>query len=184
MEAAGAGCIAGPDDAEATGADAAGAAAAAGLASSFFGAGAEPAPEIWPSSAFTSTVSPSCATISARTPAAAAGTSIVTLSVSSSTSGSSAAIASPTFLNHFPMVASVTDSPSVGTRISVAMVSSSVDLQTLDFVFNSGWSSSEKLLQSSNPDQLPSASSRKAASCARCFDIRPVAGEAAAGRPA
>ncbi|MNV30479.1 hypothetical protein D3C71_1217500 [compost metagenome] len=29
----------------------------------------------------------------------------------------------------------------------------------------------------------PSASSRNAASCARCLDIRPVAGEAAAGRP-
>ena len=29
----------------------------------------------------------------------------------------------------------------------------------------------------------PSASSRRAASCARCFDIMPVAGEAAAGRP-
>jgi hypothetical protein len=28
---------------------------------------------------------------------------------------------SPTFLNHFPMVASETDSPRVGTRISVAM---------------------------------------------------------------
>jgi hypothetical protein len=50
------------------------------------------------------------------------GTSTVTLSVSSSTSGSSAAIASPTFLNHLPMVASVTDSPRVGTRISVAIV--------------------------------------------------------------
>src|SRR5262249_8477124 len=50
---------------------------------------------------------------------AGAGTSIVTLSVSSSTSGSSTATASPAFLNHLPMVASVTDSPSVGTRMSV-----------------------------------------------------------------
>ena len=54
-----------------------------------------------------------------HTPAAGAGTSIVTLSVSSSTSGSSTATASPGFLNHLPMVASVTDLPSVGTRISV-----------------------------------------------------------------
>src|SRR5438477_13103286 len=43
---------------------------------------------------------------------------MVTLSVSSSTSGSSTATASPAFLNQRPMVASVTDSPSVGTRIS------------------------------------------------------------------
>ncbi len=66
----------------------------------------------------TATVSPSLAAISASTPAAGAGTSIVTLSVSSSTSGSSTATASPGFLNQRPMVASVTDSPSVGTRIS------------------------------------------------------------------
>src|SRR5437899_11759124 len=56
--------------------------------------------------------------MSPSTPAAGAGTSIVTLSVSSSTSGSSTATGSPGFLNHLPMVASVTDSPSVGTRIS------------------------------------------------------------------
>ncbi len=87
---------------------------AAGLAAS------PPAP-IWPSSAPTPTVSPSLAVISDSVPAAGAGTSIVTLSVSSSTRGSSAAMASPTFLNHLPMVASVTDSPSVGTRISVAI---------------------------------------------------------------
>src|SRR5262249_670126 len=55
------------------------------------------------------------------TPEAGAGTSIVTLSVSSSTSGSSAATASPACLNHLPTVASVTDSPSAGTRISIAM---------------------------------------------------------------
>ena len=44
-----------------------------------------------------------------------------TLSVSSSTSGSSVAIVSPTDFIQRAMVASVTDSPSVGTRISVAM---------------------------------------------------------------
>src|SRR5262249_46158536 len=74
-----------------------------------------PAPSlIWPSSAPTATVSPSLAAMSPSTPAAGAGTSIVTLSVSSSTSGSSTATGSPGFLNHLPMVASVTDSPSVG----------------------------------------------------------------------
>ena len=61
--------------------------------------------------------------ISASTPAAGAGTSWVTLSVSSSTRGSSAATASPACLNHWPTVASTTDSPKVGTRISVAISS-------------------------------------------------------------
>ena len=93
-----------------------------------FGARLRRAPPslIWPSSAPTATVSPSLAAISASTPAAGAGTSIVTLSVSSSTSGSSAATASPGCLNQLPMVASVTDSPRVGTRISVAMIGSSL----------------------------------------------------------
>ena len=82
-----------------------------------------PAPSlIWPSKAPTATVSPSFAAMSPSTPAAGAGTSMVTLSVSSSTSGSSTATASPGFLNHLPMVASVTDSPRVGTRISAMIV--------------------------------------------------------------
>src|SRR6266550_7614995 len=74
---------------------------------------------ICPSNAPTATVSPSLAVISPSVPADGAGTSMVTLSVSSSTSGSSTATGSPAFLNQRPMVASVTDSPSVGTRISV-----------------------------------------------------------------
>src|SRR6187399_746900 len=100
----------------AAGGGAAGAAALAGAA-----AGLAPAAPsvICPSSAPTATVSPSLAAISPSTPAEGAGTSMVTLSVSSSTSGSSTATASPAFLNQRPMVASVTDSPSVGTRISV-----------------------------------------------------------------
>ncbi len=53
------------------------------------------------------------------TPAVGALTSSVTLSVSSSTSGSSALTASPGFLNHLATVASLTDSPSVGTLMSV-----------------------------------------------------------------
>ena len=85
-------------------------------------AGAATAPSlIWPSNAPTPTVSPFLAVISPSTPAAGAGTSSVTLSVSSSTSGSSTATASPGCLNHLPTVASVTDSPRVGTRMS-AMV--------------------------------------------------------------
>src|SRR5271156_5385619 len=96
---------------DATAGDAALAGAAAGFAA---------APSlICPSSAPTATVSPSLATMSPSVPADGAGTSIVTLSVSSSTNGSSTATVSPAFLNQRPMVASVTDSPSVGTRISV-----------------------------------------------------------------
>src|SRR5215475_890908 len=106
----------------AAGAGAAAGGGAAGLAAAGAAAAlaAPAAPSlIWPSSAPTATVSPSLAMISPSTPADGAGTSIVTLSVSSSTSGSSTATASPAFLNQRPMVASVTDSPSVGTRISV-----------------------------------------------------------------
>src|ERR1700675_3198690 len=108
--------------AAATGAGAAGGAAAgaAALAGAAAGLAAAPAPSlICPSNAPTATVSPSLAAISPRIPADGAGTSMVTLSVSSSTRGSSTATASPAFLNQRPMVASVTDSPSVGTRISV-----------------------------------------------------------------
>src|SRR5688500_6878286 len=75
-----------------------------------------------PRRAPTPTVSPSLTAIFSSRPAAGAGTSIVTLSVSSSTSGSSRATASPYFLNHWPTVASVTDSPRVGTLISSAIV--------------------------------------------------------------
>ncbi len=59
-------------------------------------------------------------TLEVNAPAAGAFTWSVTLSVSSSSSGSSALTASPGFLNQRPIVASVTDSPSIGTRISVA----------------------------------------------------------------
>src|ERR1700761_8639346 len=110
------------------GAAAGGGAAAAGLAGAAAGFAAAPAAPsvICPSSAPTATVSPSLAVISPKVPAEGAGTSIVTLSVSSSTNGSSTATASPAFLNQRPMVASVTDSPSVGTRISVMVSFSSL----------------------------------------------------------
>src|SRR5881398_3244220 len=50
------------------------------------------------------------------------GTSTVTLSVSSSSRGSSRLTASPSFLNHLEMVASVTDSPIAGTLISTVIL--------------------------------------------------------------
>src|SRR5262245_16402943 len=83
--------------------------------------GAAALPSIAPSTAPTATVLPCGTLISDSTPALGAGTSTVTLSVSSSTRGSSTATASPGFLNHCPTVASVTDSPSAGTVISMAM---------------------------------------------------------------
>src|SRR6185503_4381232 len=58
-------------------------------------------------------------------PAAGAGTSTVTLSVSSSRIGSSRATLSPSFLNQRATVASVTDSPIAGTLISMLIMSSS-----------------------------------------------------------
>src|ERR1700722_3929971 len=92
------------------------------LASALAGAdAAADADDTAPSNAPIDTVSPVWADTSDSTPGAGAFTSSVTLSVSSSTNGSSAFTASPRCLNHFPTVASVIDSPRVGTRISVAM---------------------------------------------------------------
>ena len=50
-------------------------------------------------------------------PAKGDGTSILTLSVSNSTKGSSESTSSPTCLSHLATVASVTDSPKDGTKI-------------------------------------------------------------------
>ena len=69
----------------------------------------------------TATVSPSATRISVRTPATGDGTSVSTLSVDTSNSGSSAATVSPIFLKKRVMVPSVTVSPSCGSVIS-AMV--------------------------------------------------------------
>ena len=93
-------------------------------AAAFAGAAVAPAApsSIDPSNAPTFTVVPAATEIDDSLPDAGAGTSTVTLSVSSSTMGSSAFTASPTFLNHFAIVASVTDSPRAGTRISLAIV--------------------------------------------------------------
>ena len=63
-----------------------------------------------PSKEPTLTVSPSLALIFPNTPLVGEGTSTFTLSVSSSTRGSSAVTLSPCDLSHFETVASVTDS--------------------------------------------------------------------------
>src|SRR5208337_3755095 len=110
-------------------AEGAGGIGAAGAGAAFGGAagggaaaGAAAPPDNWPSSAPIATVWPVSAVISLSTPAPGALTSSVTLSVSSSTRGSSARTGSPAFLNHLPTVASLIDSPRVGTRISIAML--------------------------------------------------------------
>ena len=56
-----------------------------------------------------------------KTPLVGEGTSTFTLSVSNSTNGSSADTVSPWDFNHFDTVASVIDSPSVGTVIFSAI---------------------------------------------------------------
>ena len=131
-------------------------AGASGFFSSLAGAGLPSPSARVARSASTPTVSPSCATISPSVPAVGLGTSTVTLSVSSSHSISSAATASPGFLNQVATVASETDSPKVGTRTSVLI----------------GYFPS-----------MVSAASTSASCCALCCLARPVAGEAAAGRP-
>ena len=69
----------------------------------------------------TLTVSPSFTDILPNTPLTGEGTSTLTLSVSNSTSGSSAVTFSPWDFNHFETVASVTYSPKFGTVIFSAI---------------------------------------------------------------
>ncbi len=81
--------------------------------------GADAAP-MDPSTAPTATVSSSPTVMDSRTPPAGAGISVSTLSVDTSSSGSSAATVSPTALSQRVTVPSVTLSPRAGMRISVA----------------------------------------------------------------
>ena len=78
------------------------------------------------SSAPTSTVSSSCTLISSRTPATGEGISVSTLSVETSSRGSSTATWSPGCFNQRVTVPSVTDSPSAGrvTEVAIAFLSS------------------------------------------------------------
>ena len=92
-----------------------GAGAAAGSAT------AEPAGAITASSVPTSTVSPSATRISATTPSPGLGTSVSTLSVEISSSGSSWAIASPGCFSHFVIVPSETETPICGITTSICV---------------------------------------------------------------
>jgi len=65
------------------------------------------------------TSSPSRWAMRSSTPALGAGTSTSILSVSSSTRGSPAATASPSFLSHRAIRASTTDSPTSGTTMLI-----------------------------------------------------------------
>ena len=67
------------------------------------------------------TVSPSAAMMRVRTPLTGEGTSMVTLSVTTSTSGSYFAILSPGLLSHWPMIPSTTDSPTWGRSMVMVM---------------------------------------------------------------
>ncbi len=82
---------------------------------------AEPAGAITASTVPTSTVSPSATRICATTPSPGLGTSVSTLSVEISSSGSSRAIASPSCLSHFVTVPSETETPIWGITTSTCV---------------------------------------------------------------
>src|SRR5438105_8818956 len=77
------------------------------------------------------TVSPSLARISRRIPDTGAGTSALTLSVSTSSIGSNSMIWSPGLTSHFEMVPSWTDSPSCGMTTRVVLPATSVRREVL-----------------------------------------------------
>ncbi len=127
-----------PEDAGCAGADsAAGSSAGASSAGAFSAAGADSSPASSPASPITassppiSTVSSSWATILTSTPAAGDGISVSTLSVETSSKGSSTSTVSPSCLSHRVTVPSVTLSPSAGIWTEKAM---SVDSSTVVFV--------------------------------------------------
>src|SRR5205823_11374373 len=113
---------------EGASASAAASAVAGSDGASSCGAGAPaPSPPMTASFVPTSTVCPSCTRISVSTPLPGAGTSVSTLSVEISSSGSSASTCSPCCLSHFVIVPSETETPICGittsTAVSVAMPS-------------------------------------------------------------
>src|SRR5436853_5828609 len=107
----------------------AGASSAAGVGASGSAASAagasEADPPIWPSFVPTSTVSPSWTRICVSVPDPGLGTSVSTLSVEISSSGSSASTCSPSCFSQRVIVPSETDTPICGittsTAVSVAM---------------------------------------------------------------
>ena len=108
------------------------------------------------SKASTLTVCPSLIITSSSLPDIGEGTSTVTLSVSNSHSISSDWTKSPGFLNHVATVASVTLSPSVGTRISIAITQPPSNSRASKIIFSC---------------------------CSLCWLAKPVAGDAEGGLP-
>src|SRR5438132_1084898 len=113
---AGAGCVAGPGASEAASLTEAAACCCFAGAGAAAAAGA-PATSIWAITAPTCTVSPWAAVILTSLPSKGEGISALTLSVITSTSGSSRLTKSPSFFSHLSTVPSVTDSPSWGILI-------------------------------------------------------------------
>ena len=172
---------------------AAGAGAVAGAAAAAGVAAATPSPASTVAIiAPTCTVSPTCTACCPITPATGEGTSTETLSVSRLAIGSSAATLSPGCLSHSPRVASVIDSPSVGTRTSVAILNLVIDAPAetgaterhapgLPAFFAAPPSRVRRI---SSRTLWPSASATSAPCSAWWRFISPVAGDAAAARPA
>ena len=124
--AAGAAGATGAAGAAATGSGAAGAGASTGAGAAGAGAGAPasfaaPMTASWPP---TGTVASSGAVISSSTPLAGAGISVSTLSVETSSRGSSACTVSPTAFSQRVTVPSVTLSPSWGMTTGVDILES------------------------------------------------------------
>ena len=89
------------------------------LAAASVGAAPAPSPEISASGVPTFTVSPSGTMILVMVPATSAGTSALTLSVTTSNSGSYCSTVSPSLTSQRSIVPSVTDSPSCGILMVV-----------------------------------------------------------------
>jgi len=89
-----------------------GSALGSGLAAAAAGAEGAPATSIWAITAPTRTVSPWAAVILTSLPSKGEGISALTLSVTTSTMGSSRLTKSPSFFSQWSTVPSVTDSPS------------------------------------------------------------------------
>ena len=98
------------------------------------GVGASPPAEMTAIVSPTRTVSPSAAITSVNVPASSDGTSMLTLSVSSSTMASPFSTWSPGCLSHVATVPSVMDSANSGTLISITMSSPLTYLRSFWYV--------------------------------------------------
>ena len=128
---------------------------------------AVPASSTSPMTSPTRTVEPLSAACRVMMPATGEGTSTVTLSVSSSTSGWSTSTRAPTGCSQLAMMASVMDSPRAGTLIELGMVVSR----------------SEGGRRRSGQARLAKASSRISLRSRAWLSGEPVAGLALAARP-